>query len=192
MAVALSRRQRGRDRLYPRQGPRHAVRVLAGRLHPDMQILSHRNAEAGSQPDSRRDHRPGDARDGRTRRLAGRKARPAADQHRPDGHGRAAIQLRQCRQGDADHHERRGCRPVEAPHNPVYLRRRSGDCALRGRAWGQPCDLAPCRPRRAARRAGANQPQIPARRADRGMPQLSRPFERPPDHLGICDARRRQ
>jgi 23S rRNA (adenine2503-C2)-methyltransferase len=45
------RRPRGRGRLYPRGGSRHAVHFLAGRLHADLFVLPYRHAEAGAQPD---------------------------------------------------------------------------------------------------------------------------------------------
>ena len=41
--------------------------------------------------------------------------RPDADQHRDDGHGRAALQFRQCPRRAEDRHGRRRARPVEAP-----------------------------------------------------------------------------
>ena len=62
MAVPLpaARRRppgRDRDRLHPRGRPRHALRLLAGRLHADLLVLPHRHAEAGAQPDGGRDPR---------------------------------------------------------------------------------------------------------------------------------------
>jgi hypothetical protein len=44
-------RPRGGGRLYPRGGSRHAVHLVAGRLHADLFVLPYRHAEAGAQPD---------------------------------------------------------------------------------------------------------------------------------------------
>jgi 23S rRNA (adenine2503-C2)-methyltransferase len=65
------RRARGRNRLYSRGGPRHALHLLPGRLHADLLLLPHRHAEAGAQPDRRGDRRPDHARPRRSGRLAG-------------------------------------------------------------------------------------------------------------------------
>src|ERR1700755_935932 len=48
-------------RLYPRDRSRHAVRLLAGRLHAQLLVLPYRHAAAGAQPDAGRDRRPGRA-----------------------------------------------------------------------------------------------------------------------------------
>ena len=53
-------------------------------------------------------------------------------------------------------------------------------------------DLAPRRARRAARRAGAAQQEVPDRRAARRLPRLSRPLQRPAHHLRVRDAEGRQ
>ena len=53
---------RGRVRLHPGDRSRHAVRLLAGRLHAELLVLPHRHAAAGAQPHRRRDRRPGDDR----------------------------------------------------------------------------------------------------------------------------------
>ncbi len=66
MAVAAAERRcgraaaRGRVRLYPRDRSRHALCLLAGRLHAELLVLSHWHAAAGAQPHRRRDRRPGD------------------------------------------------------------------------------------------------------------------------------------
>ena len=59
----------------------------------------------------------------------------AAVQHRRDGHGRAALQLREHRQGAAHRHGRRGHRPVAPAHHAVHQRRRADDGPLRARSW---------------------------------------------------------
>ena len=82
-----------------------------GRLHADLLVLPHRHAEAGAQPDRRRDPDPADDGARPARRLprprhagrgdrAGR--RPQDLQHRHDGHGRAALQFRGSEEGAAD------------------------------------------------------------------------------------------
>ena len=75
-----------------------------GRLHPVLPLLPHRHADAGAQPGRAGDRRPvhGGARClWRMAEPEGRDAAPAVH-HRADGHGRAAVQLRQRRQGDDD------------------------------------------------------------------------------------------
>ncbi len=52
--------------------------------------------------------------------------------------------------------------------------------------------LAARRPRRSSRRHRADQQEVPDRRIARGLPRLSRPFQRPPHHLRICHAQGRQ
>ncbi len=53
MAAALRRWRGGGMRLHPRCLSRHAVRVVAGRLHAQLPLLLHRHDEAGAQPDAR-------------------------------------------------------------------------------------------------------------------------------------------
>ena len=115
VAAALPRRQRGRDRQHPRGGSRLGVRVEPGRLHADLQLLPHRHAAAGAQPQPRRDRRPvhGGAR--QLRRMADADRDHAhAFKHRHDGHGRAALQFRQRRDGAQDRHGRPGHRACRA------------------------------------------------------------------------------
>ncbi len=47
------------ETVYIRTRPRHAVRVLAGRLRPELHVLLHCYPRLQPQPDHRRDHRPG-------------------------------------------------------------------------------------------------------------------------------------
>ena len=88
MAVPLSaarRRPAGRDGdgLHSRGGPRHALRLLPGRLHAHLHLLPYRHAEAGAQPDGGGDRRA----DPRRARPARRFSRPrhAARRHRAGG-----------------------------------------------------------------------------------------------------------
>ena len=88
-----------------RQEDRGAVCISSpGRLHAVLPVLPHRHAGAGAQPRRGRDRRPVHGRARQLRRMAepeGRNAAPALH-HRADGHGRAAVQLRERRQGDDD------------------------------------------------------------------------------------------
>ncbi len=123
VAVPLPRRAGGGDRLHPRPhaGPRRRLHQQPGRLHPVLPVLPHRHADAGAQPGRGRDRGPVHGRARRLRRVAepaGRDA-AAAEHHRADGHGRAAVQLRERRQRDAHRHGRRGHRPVAPPHHAV-------------------------------------------------------------------------
>ena len=97
-------------------------------------LLPHRHAAAGAQPDGAGDRRPDAARPRPHRRLARRGAAPddgrltarsrAQDhQHRADGHGRAALQLRQRQGGDRGRRRRRGPRHLQAAHHALDLRR---------------------------------------------------------------------
>ena len=89
-------------------------------------------------------------------------------------------------------HRRRRARLLQAPHHAVDLRRRARDRA-RGRGDRHDArDLAARGARRAARRAGADQPQIPDRRAAGRLPQLSGALQRAAHHLRIRDAEGRQ
>ena len=113
VAHAADRRRRALDRRHPqvraRAGrrpadrvglhPRHAgddvLHLDAGRLRDGVRLLPDRQDGPGPQPDGRRDRRPGP----RARR-GHRPARPPL-QHRADGNGRAAAQLRQHDEGAA-------------------------------------------------------------------------------------------
>ena len=94
--------------------------------------------------------------------------------HRADGHGRAALQLRQRRQGDDHRDGRRGHRPVAPAHHAVHLGRGADDGSRRRGTGREPGGVAARGARRVARRTGAAEPQIPDRRADRRLPPLSR------------------
>ena len=122
------------------------------------------------------------------RRMALAARRAPHLQHRHDGHGRAALQLRQCRQGAAHRHGRRGDLDLQAQDHAVDRRRGADDPARRGRARRQSRHLAACGDRRAARPDRAHQQEISDRRADGRLPQLSRAQQCPAHHLRICDA----
>ena len=149
MAAALPRRQRGRDRQHPRGGSRLGLRLEPGRLHADLQLLPHRHAAAGAQPHAGRDRRPvhGGAR--QLRRMADADRDHAhALQHRHDGHGRAALQFRQRRDGAEDRHGRAGHRAQPPAHHALDLGRRADDPQGRRGARRQSRGLAACRERR--------------------------------------------
>ncbi len=145
--VPLPRRAGGGDGLHPRPpgGSRRGLHFLAGRLHAVLPLLPHRHADAGAQPGRGRDRRPvhGGAR--RLRRMAepeGRNA-AAAVHHRADGHGRAAVQLRQRRQGDdASSMDNEGIGAVAPADHAVHLRRRADDGSRGRRAGREPRGVA--------------------------------------------------
>ena len=58
VAVRRRRRQCGRDGVHPRGRPRHAVRVVAGRLRGRLPLLLHRPPGLQPQPEHGRDRRP--------------------------------------------------------------------------------------------------------------------------------------
>ena len=90
--------------------------------------------------------------------------RPPADQYRDDGHGRAALQFRQCPRRAEAGDGRRRAGAVQAPHHAVDQRRGADDGALRRGDRGQPRGLAPRGDQGNARRDRAAQPQIRASR----------------------------
>ncbi len=99
------RRARGRDRLHPRGGSRHALHLFPGRLHAHLFLLPHRHAEARPQPHSAAKSWAGHAcprRPGRMAHPARPRMKPSTLQHRPHGHGRTALQLRQRPRRDED------------------------------------------------------------------------------------------
>ncbi len=71
-------------------------------------------------------------------------------------------------------------------------RRGAGDPPLGRRERHDARHLPARHPRRAARQAGADQPQVPDCRADGGLPGLSGPLQRQPHHLRVRDAEGRQ
>ena len=182
--------RRDRVRLHPGIRPGHAVRVEPGRLHPQLHVLPHRHHAARAQPDGGRDRRAGDG-----RRATGSATfpggTPPADgglvpsgegrarglQHRLHGHGRAALQFRGRARRDRDPDRRRRALALEAAHHRLDLRRRPGDGAARRRMRDDARRVAARDQQRAARQAGAAQPQISDRARARGLP---RPIPAPP------------
>uniref|UniRef100_A0A0N4ZDF4 PEGA domain-containing protein n=1 Tax=Parastrongyloides trichosuri TaxID=131310 RepID=A0A0N4ZDF4_PARTI len=170
---------RGRDRLHPGRGPgRRSVRLVTGRLHPELHLLPHRHAEAGPQPDRGRDRGPGPGGPRRPGGMALAQGRPPAVEHRLHGHGRAALQSRQRRRRHRHHRRQRGHRPVAPPDHGVDLGRRAA-AERPGRAHGGHAGHQPARhQRRPARRAGRQrQPGRGPRpgQADRGHPVQGQP-----------------
>ena len=102
--------------------------------------------------------------------------RPPADQHRDDGHGRAAVQFRQCARRAEAGDGRRRARPVEAPHHAFDQRRGADDGALRRGDRRQPCGLAARRDQGSARRDRA------ASTASTGSRNCCRPAPTIPAH----------
>ena len=113
--------------------------------------------------------------------------RPAADQHRVHGHGRAAAQPGP-RPGRHRGAQRPApVRPRRAAHHGLDLGRRAGDPPAHGaRTAVHPGRLAPRRPRSAAGRARAAQPPLAGRRGRRRRAR-SRPRDRPADQLRSDD-----
>ncbi len=131
VAVGHGWRQRHRNGLYPGADPRHALRVVPGRLRPELPVLFHGHAGLFPQPVHRRDHRPGMGR-GQTPRQ---RAAPAAPHHQrgDDGHGRAVAELRQRGQGHEPDARRPGFRPGEQARHAVHGRPRADDRQALGR-----------------------------------------------------------
>ena len=150
-------------------------------------LLPYRHAIAGAQSRARGDRRAdhGGARCARRMAVAVARdrRRPPGDQHRADGHGRAALQFRQCSGGDDDRHGPRGAVDLAAQDHLVDRGGGADDPPLRRRTRGQPRDLAACGARRGPRPAGAAQPQISDRRIARRLPRLSRRQQRAAHHL---------
>ena len=154
--------RRDRMRLYPRERPGHVVRLLAGRLHAQLQLLPYRHAKTGAQPHRARDYRPDHGRAASAWRFSGvgaadrrpranRRRRARGLEHRVHGHGRAALQSRKC-----DVRRRRDGRwrravGLEAPHHRLDLRRRAANRAARGRMRADAGDFAARGARRASR-----------------------------------------
>ena len=99
-------------------------------------------------------------------RALGR-GRAGGVEHRVHGHGRAALQFRRRARRDRRPDRRRRPVALEAPHHGLDLRRRPRDGAPRRRMRHDARRLAARDQRRAARQAGAAEPQIPDRTAAR-------------------------
>ena len=180
-AGAFGRQGRGdRVRLHSRVGPRHALRLEPGRLHPQLRLLPHGDHAARAQSDGGRDCRAGSRRPrparrfsrrrrpGRRTRAQGRR-RARGVERRLHGHGRAALQFRRRARRDRDPCRRRGPVALQAAHHRLDLGRRSRDGAARRGMRDHARRLAACRQQCAARQTGPAQPEI----SDRGA--ASRP-----------------
>ena len=110
----------------------------------DLPLLPYGDPAPGAQSLGGRDPGPDHAGPRRAAGMALAARRTPHLQHRHDGHGRAALQLRQCRQGAAHHHGRRGDLDLQAQDHAVDRRGGADDPARRGRARRQPRHLAAC------------------------------------------------
>ncbi len=161
---APSPRRRRADRIGADAlpGPRrlaraaHAVHLEPGRLRRRLPVLRDRRARVRARPRDGRDRRPGPLR----LAPAGRR-RPAPDQRRVHGHGRAAAQPRPRAGGDLGAQRPAAVRPGRAAHHRVDLGRRARDPSPdRARAAVHAGGLAPRGARPVARRARAAQPAL--------------------------------
>ena len=136
--------------LHPGHAGADVLHLDAGRLRDGLRVLPDRQDGPDPAPDRRRDRRPG------PRARARLDLADDAVQHRADGHGRAAAQLRRDDEGAA-HHRRR--RPASPSGRGASRCRRSAWCRARAAgtraAHAEPRDLAARHARRAARRARA-------------------------------------
>ena len=154
-----------RDGAHALPRPDHGVRQHAGRLRDGLRVLRHRPGRLRPAPDA-----PARSSSRSSRRPTGPGPRRLS-QRGVHGHGRAAGQLRRdVGRGRAAPRRHRDLGP---PHHRVDRRHRARHPAAGRRApAGQPGRVAARGQRRAARRAGADQPALPARRAGRGLPGL--------------------
>ncbi len=160
---------------HSRGGSRLGLRLQPGRLHAHLQLLPHRHPAAGAQPHARRDRGPVHGGPGQLRRMADADPGDAhAQQHRHDGHGRAAVQFRQCRERAQDRHGRPGHRLVAPAHHAVDFGRRADDPEDRRGARRQSCGVVACRERRRSRYPGADQQEMADRGIAEGVRRLSR------------------
>ena len=188
-------RPRGRDRLHPRGRPRHALRLLAGRLHADLFVLPHRHPEAGAQPDRGRDRRPGHAGARRPGRMAGPGTGPKDETRLLSnvvlmGMGEPLYNFEAVRDAMKIVMDGEGI----APRRRRITLSTSGVVPEIARAAEEiGCLLAislPRHHRRGARPAGADQQAVEHRDAARRAARLSAPVELRADHLRVRDARR--
>ena len=130
---------------------------------------------------------------GQVRVLAGAlDMRDTRVQHRADGHGRAAAQLRRDDEGAADPGGRARVRHVAAPDHAVDRRPAAGARAAgAGAGDAEPRHLASRADRPAARRAGADQQEIRRQRHHRGV-QAVPAQEAEPHHVRVRAAGRRE
>ena len=113
---------------------------------------------------------------------------PDAHQHRDDGHGRAALQFRECARRAEDRHGRRRARPVAAADHAFDERCRADDGARGRRDRSQSRGVAARGDQGSARRDRAAQSQIRHRAIARSLRGLPRREQRTAHHVRICDA----
>ena len=99
-------------------------------------------------------------------------------QHRLDGHGRAALQFRQCHATRWTSSPTATAFAVAAADHAVHLGRRAEDRARRRRDRRHARHLAARGQRRPARQAGAAEQEVSDRDLLAGLPRLSRPVQR--------------
>ena len=129
VAVRRRRRQRGRDRVHPRGRPRHAVRVVAGRLRGRLPLLLDRPPGLQPQPDAPARSSPssGSPSTALRQRLNVPDGERVDHQRGDDGHGRAAAELRGAGAGAARDARRPRLRPVAPPRDGLDLGRGADD-----------------------------------------------------------------
>ena len=115
---------------------------------------------------------------------------PSRFQHRDDGNGRAAVQFRGRARRAARGGGRRRHRHFQAPHHALDLGGGAQHRTHGGRDRLHAGGILACRARWLARPARAAQPKVSDPGAARGLPQLSRCFQRAPHHLRIRHAQR--
>jgi FAD-dependent oxidoreductase domain-containing protein 1 len=207
-ASAARRRPAGRDRdrLHPEEGPRHALRLQPGRLHAHLLVLPHRHAEAGAQPDRRGDPRPAadgarpagrfpggrDTPAGAARLVPARRRQQAITNIVMMGMGEPLYNFDNVKKalliasdGDGMSLSKRRITLSTSGVVPEIARTgaRSASCwRSRCTRCATTCATCWCRSTRSIR-----SPELMAACRD-----LSRPLQRPPHHLRICDAEGRQ
>ena len=150
----------------PEEGSRHAVHLQPGGLHADLPRFCHTGTQKlcatwtageiiGQVMVARDDHdewpRPGEGSGERPRLIS---------KHRPHGHGRAALQFRECARCDEDRHGWRRHRHIAPPHHVVDIRRGARDRTLRRGDRLHAGGVVPCHDGRGARPAGADQQSV--------------------------------
>ncbi len=183
-----------RDGLHPRARPRHAVHFQPGRLRDGLHVLLDRAARIQSQPHRRRDRRPGVARESRA--VGSATWQPGGDRvitnvvfmgmGEPLANYRNVVPAAEILMDDLGFDiSRRRVTVSTSGLVPQMLRARRGNQLRAGR-------FAARAERRAARPAGADQPQASDRRAARCLLAVREQAERAQHHVRVRDARRHQ
>ncbi len=142
------RRQSDRVGLHPRHPVADLLPLYSGRLCDEVRVLPHRAHGHHPEPDGGRDRRPG------PRAAARAPHARSALQHRPDGNGRTAPQLRRHDESVADPGRRARPCCVAATGHPLDGRRAPGARTPGERAvHAEPRDLAALDHRGSARLA---------------------------------------